>query len=298
MLDISDSEVQQKLDSIQNSPYHGFANMPVRGVPADWMLPFTCNKDFIPWQYVSLMFDLSSGPPCVLDYNGTLGKLGLFLDDLRNTLQVAKQLGSPGIVLDLEFYANQLYSGVGDAADLVKISKEEMQTAFSILGNQFAIIINEEFPTAIIWGPLCVIGSTGPIPATEWSAYWITQGILENLLPTVTLIAGAEAEIPYTHSNFATFETDADLFLTQVVPSNVKLGCPLMLWNNKNETGLFITDYLLAHPECVFNTLEDFRPVVTKAKRDFSYVWIYNYPTATGWSPFDSSGDAVAELLA
>jgi hypothetical protein len=298
---LSTAQRQAKVDAIQDTPYHAFANLPSWWTPANWMLDLVSEKPLIPWQFLSPAFDLSQ-QPYRFDYDGSLNKLDDFMADLRNTLQVAKQMGSPGIVLDLEFYTNTIYSGIGDAATFAGISQVAMKAAFVVLGEQIATVINDEFPDAVIWGPLCVVGSTGVLPASGWSANWITQGILATLLPTVTLIAGAEAEIPYQHVNYAAFESDCDKFRAgaannEDLPDNVVLGCPLELWNDKDETGSFVETWLAAHPECMFNVLEDFRPVVAKAKRNFSYVWIYNYPAATGWSPFDSSGDAVAQFL-
>jgi hypothetical protein len=292
---MSQAEAQTKLDRMQITNYDAISLFPSRAVPSDWLLQYQSDKPLIPWQFANLAFD-ANWPHPRFDWDGTGGQLAIFLSDLRNTCRVTQQIGSNSIALDLELGVNYDWGIMATAVPLSGVSESEFIVALQNLGSLIADVLNAELSGGTVWGIQIPV-----VISQNWlSAYYIFQGLIASLDPEITFIAGAEAEINYVHELLATFAYRMDVYKTEAksLPANVKLATPLVIWNHKDQTGSWLRTWLDAHPGCEFTTLNDFKPLLRLMREQFDYAWIYNYPTATGWSPHEQSGQPVHDLLA
>jgi len=222
-----------------------------------------------------------------IDLDGSAGALKNFYGIWRMSLRLAKQLGSPGIVLDPEAYSDYSVASIRYLSKASGKSPDEVTALLRGIGARLADITKEEFPDAIIWTLFTRFESD---PDLSTMTPILFDGLLmrakEKNIP-LTLVDGGET-VGYAFINLQNLRRHHDLRALQVsryvekYGGHLVMGCTIAPWADARERSTWMTEW----PSCVnsvFKTVGDFEPVFVELMRRYRYFWIY----AASAAPYD-----------
>jgi hypothetical protein len=316
---------QAKIEVINNSPYQGVAVPLVSHYDTrdPRLLDFTeavkeikssCRKQLWPWVFFNRFIGYqdagNKNDPGDKEYfrkikgmdlfNQT-GALGDFLELWRLSLRIARELGSPGIMVDPECYNNDLTFEVDYLAKQLDRSVEEVKTRLKDIGGELMAITQAEYPQAVIWFTHTGIaykktsGIFGkkdlPTPA------YLVLGMLEkakNLESKIIIVSGGNIE-GYCYESLADLEQSTAARqgrfagLLETYPQ-LRLGGTIAPWaDSRQKTGWVLRGKC---GESHLKDLNDFKPLIQHLLEAYDYVWIYAGGYA-GYEAYDAKVSAI-----
>lgn len=229
----------------------------------------------------------------------------------RSSLRMARALGAPGIVLDVESYNH------GQAEQVLWIAERQGKTTAEVMdrlkavGVRLADITSEEFPQAVVWSLFTLLDRPDQYPVTSGRCYlaasYLFMGLLERAsqkrIPLV-LISGGESggyyypSVEAMRSRFAARNTGFRPWLDRY-PKHLKLGATITIWGDaRNNTGWALEAATANTP---YRHVLDFKPLLAEMFRTYRYVWFY-VPMVTDYRPLHleesrATNERIAELL-
>lgn len=310
----------RELDAINRSPYEGVA-VELRG-PADTShrveagldsaiarIRAHTTKHVWPWIFVNRIIGTSRGgiPPespaiARAGFNGIPGldlwnKTGA-LDDFYSqwslALKIARELGSPGIIVDHEAYNNYRSYNIDYVARKSGRSPSEVIARLKEIGARLADMTTADYPGAVLW-----FLSSGLVSHDQSGVYrqragaYIALGMLERAKQTHaswTLVAGGEGSLYYCflsladlHSKIGQRDRDFEPLIAEY--PQLTLAGTIAPWARASAR----TDWL-RQDRCGRSSLataDDFVPLFRALFQRYRYVWIYAAKVAP-YEPYDS----------
>lgn len=212
-----------------------------------------------------------------LDLDDKAGARSAFLLSWRRALQIARELRSPGICFDPEFYNNYPLESVAATAKRRGEREGETLKMLHELGRSMTDIVGEEYPSAVLWclfTRLC--GQRGSITGAPGH---VVQAMLdragEKQIP-LTLVEGGEERdnIGYTNRSLDDLQKkilDRDTryrTLAKRYPGLV-LGGTISPWLDKEHRAYWMKD------APAVDTIEEFEPWFALLMQRLDFVWVY-----------------------
>jgi hypothetical protein len=237
-----------------------------------------------------------------IDINDNYGGLTQWNIQWRAALSKAQQIGSPGVVVDLEHYlVGEL--GYTTAFALSGVTRQELEDGLRIIGGQMVDVANDVYPTAKIldlYGAISPLGNNGANYYTDFSVYYVARGMLDRMVEIgseLAYLAGGECDIGYMHASMTaanakiqTSETNNAALLAAY--PHVQLSAPFFPYNGYAATSGWVQTWLDANG-VGFPTIADTHPLLD-AIRDYTNdgtIWVYGEPSC-GYEPFNASTGA------
>ncbi len=166
---------KSKIELINNSPYQGVAVPLIDDVDTDSyseknfqnavnLIKTNCKKHVWPWvafnRFIGYKNEGTNNKRGDKEYFRKIkgmdlfndaGALGDFLELWRLSLRIARELGSPGIMVDPECYNNYLNFEVDYLAKQLGLPVEVVKNRLNAIGAELMAIANAEYPQAVIW---------------------------------------------------------------------------------------------------------------------------------------------------
>ena len=220
------------------------------------------------------------------DLSGQAGAQADFLKLWRGALNLARQLGAPGIVLDLEAYnAYESYS-LASLAKTEELPEEEVTRRLSELGREMTDIVAEEYPHAVIWS---LFLQFGPQTAVRYLLEGMLESAKQQNVP-LQLVEGGETTVGYYNPSLAVLQgrlrtraEDLAPWLTRF-PERLRLGGTISPYSDPEQ----LTSWIKRTSESggrVFQNAREFRPLFEELFASCEYLWIYA-ASASGYLPF------------
>ena len=134
-----------------------------------------------------------------MDIHDTAGALGDFYRLCRMSLKMARTLGAPGIVFDLEVYNHSDGYRVQWIADRQGRTPAEVIARLKAIGAQVADITGEEFPHAVLWSLFTTLNRPAQYREPGGNYYtapaYVFMGLLERAAEKripLRLVSGGE----------------------------------------------------------------------------------------------------------
>src|SRR5215475_6275033 len=160
-----------------------------------------------------------------IDLENKAGARADFLEIWKRSLQIARESGSPGIVVDPEFYNDH------KAYDPAEMARETGKTAEQLIplleqfGAELADSAAKEFPRAVLWflftgfthKDFKVINGKSYYP----TPVYIASGLLDRIQSrgySLRLISGGEGSIGYCHETLPAFQEAIDRRASSFAP--------------------------------------------------------------------------------
>lgn len=306
-----------KVQSINRSPYNGVALQLVDGYSTSRAVPElaltiarfkrACRKHVWPWIFFNRFVGAERGAKKVpksnreywfsikgMDLYDEAGALGHFYRIWRKALEVARELGSPGIVVDPEPYNDYGVYEVSYLAKKLSRPTTVVKARLKDIGRRLTDIADEVYPEATVWLLFSGLGTPErnwlPLQEKEYrTVTYIVMGMLERAAErrsNLRFVSGGEVSLGYCFlslqdltakmarrsENFASFST---------MYPNLILGGTISPWRSVQVK----RDWLLRDKcgQSSLKTIEDFGPLFEKLFESYGYVWIY----AAGAAEFD-----------
>jgi hypothetical protein len=236
-----------------------------------------------------------------MDLFDDTGALGDFLELWRRSLRIARELGSPGIMVDPECYNDHLNYEVDYLAKQLGRSVEEVKTRLQAIGGELMAIAHAEYPQAVIW-----FNFTGIAPEKTWrilaknelrTTGYLVLGMLEkakDLESRIIIVSGGELE-GYCYESLADLEESTaarqERFagLLETYPQ-LRLGGTIAPWADRDQKKGW--DLSGTCGKSQLKDLNDFKPLIQHLLRVYDYVWIYASGDA-GYNPYDAKVSAI-----
>jgi hypothetical protein len=316
----------EQMAVINDTPYDGVA-MPIAGaydtqpVP-DYetygdqiaMLRRTCRYRIWPWVFVNRFIGCSaesrrhtsqsSEPPEYfrriksLDLDDAAGARSDMMKIWQHAVRMARDLGSPGIVLDLEAYNDYRTYDVAHVAEERGETVAQVARACEEVGADLARIVQQEYPQCVVWSLFSRLQPTdikaqdyeGPIYPVPGH---ITHGFLaycqRNRVPAKYL-CGGEVELGYYNRNVsalkdrirardAAFEAPLRQF-----PDHFFLAGTISPYHDYKILTGWLKKAAGEDPE--LKNIHDFLPMFKALFDAYDWVWIYA-STAGQTAPYD-----------
>lgn len=311
------------VSEFQKSPYRGIAvpihdHMNPGPVPSlasfdsdVARLKSVTSKDLWPWVFTNMLIGVVRRDTRAYaqdettlriqgwDLDNQAGARERFLQWWRLSFQLAKQLGAPGAVADLEPYNNYASGTLPELAREIGRSPDETVRLLEALGGRMADIAATELPGAKIF--YLTTNLQNPRVAAvggKWyygSETYIVIGTLERIRQArldLTVISGNESGLGYCSDSLddlrgriQSVRSNMSHFLSSNAGHLVEAGT-MTLWADASLKG----DWLASGP-CAANpagNVEELEPYIQELLRSYQYVWIYAAsPKYTGYQPFD-----------
>lgn len=207
---------------------------------------------------------------------------------------MAQELGSPGIIVDPEYYNNYLNYEVGYLANQVGRPVEEVKTRLQSLGGELMAVAEQEYPHAVIWFLFTGMASeesprsgSKELPAPAY----LVWGLLEkakNLQSEIKIVDGGE-RWGYCYESLADLEgketarQERFAGLLKTFPQ-LRVGGTIAPWADRRQK----RGWTWRGPcgKSQMTDLRDFQPLIRFLLAAYDYVWIYASED-TGYDPFD-----------
>ena len=313
---------KEKLDAVTDSPYNGVAVTLIGAydtgkytaqdfAPSVSRLKEGTRKDVWPWVFFNRFIGSKEGSRSLspksanpyfraikgMDIFNEAGALGDFYGIWRIALLTAKELGSPGIVVDAEAYNNYEAYRVTYISEETGIPKTEVKKRLTEMGRELMRIADETYPDATLWFLFTGLGTTvrsiNPFTNKEYlSVTYIIQGMLEYAREhssNIRLVSGGELSLGYCYESLENLENkirsrNADFEQPLHSYPNLRLGGTIAPWN---DTGLKKEGYFTKGTcgRSKLKNLNNFRPLIKYLLESYKYVWIYADSTV-GYNPY------------
>lgn len=278
------------------------------------MLKETCEYDVWPWVFSNRIIARveegrthsgvkGPGPEYFrrincLDLDDAAGARSDMLKIWRHAVRMARELGAPGIVVDLEAYNNYRTYSLQYVAQHRGETVGKVARACEAIGADLARIVEQEYPRCIVWslfsrlkptdlkaddyqGPLC------PVPGH------ITLGFLRyckrHRVPA-KFLCGGEVEVGY-------YNPDVDALKKRIAARDAAYEAPLREFPDHFFLAGTISPYhdhtiltswikRAAGDDPALKTIEDFQPMFETLFHAYDWVWIYA-SSAARTMPYD-----------
>ncbi len=312
-----------KMNAIESSPYNGVA-VPLIGAydtgkhtardfaPSVKRLKAGAHKDVWPWVFFNRFIGYKKDGRTIspkadnnyfrsikgMDIYNEAGALGDFYGIWRIALRTAKELGSPGIVVDPEAYNNYETYRVSYISDETGIPEKEVKKRLAEIGMELARIADETYPDATLWFLFTGLGdplrSLNPFSKKEYmSVTYIIQGMLEHAKENgskLKFVSGGMYSLGYCYESLENLKNkirsrNADFEEPLNTFPNLLLGGTIAPWADSElkKEGYF-TKGICGKSE--LKNLSDFRPLIKFLLQSYKYVWLYTDGTL-GYNPYD-----------
>ena len=230
-----------------------------------------------------------------MDLENKAGALDSLYENVRLAALIAKVLGSPGFLLDLEPYNNYKVYDVGYLAAQLGWTKERTEARLRQVGENLADISADEYPTTTVWftytGLTSPTSTSGKTPEYR-SVTYIAQGFLQRIQDkgySMKVVSGGE-QVGYCYTSLADLHATqakrrADYSAILKSYPALKLGATIAIWRDgsKRQNGAFTGGKCATTP---VNNLTDFEPYMTALASSYQYLSIYA-AGMVGYDPYD-----------
>ncbi len=242
-----------------------------------------------------------------MDLYNEEGALGDFFTELGTALLAAHRLGSPGIVIDPEFYNDYSVSGVPALARRMGKPEGEVKKRLEAVGQRMCDVADRQYPGAVMWFldtglANAVDGTAGPGFTGRSRRYraftYIVRGLLEQAKKThsrITVVSGGEISLGYCQKSLEGLKQGIKrrgmeyAELLREYP-NLALGGTIAPWvSSGTKKGWMEKGHCASSG---IRDLEGFRPLVKELLASYNYVWIYG-AWAGGYDPFHKGHSVV-----
>lgn len=194
------------------------------------------------------------------------------------SLNLAKNIGAGGIVIDPEFYNNYPMDLVSEVAAANKLSNEQVIARLKTIGGNIADRVQQIYPETVLY--VLFFNLNNRDSATRY----IMEGILETAKQknySLTLIEGGEITSGYLHvskkalmSKTESRRKDFEPYLQQY--PNLNLAVTLAPYYDANQTRGWIKQWIADNTAAleVWN-INDFKPLFQYLFGEYGYVWFY-----------------------
>ncbi len=232
-----------------------------------------------------------------IDLEDKAGARSDFLQIWKRSLQIAKEAGSPGIVVDPEFYNDHKAYDPAEMARETGKTPEQLIPLLEQFGADLADSAAEQFPDAVLWffftgfthKDFKIINGKSYYP----TPVYIASGLLDRIKIrgySLHVVSGGEGSIGYCHETVATFQEAISNRGASFAPIEKKyngaleLAGTLTLWNARASKSGFVAEGDCAKASA--STIEDLQPYLELMMRTYRYNWIYG-STNGGYFAFD-----------
>ncbi len=313
----------EMLTAINGSPYKGVA-VPLIGAydtgkytmgdftPSVKRLRAGDAKDVWPWVFFNRFIGHKKGSRSLsekadniyfnsidaIDIYNRAGALDDFYGIWKMSLEIAKQLDSPGIVVDSEAYNNYDIYEISYIAREVGKPEDEVKKRLLEIGKDLARVADETYPGATIWFLFTGLGSPmrslNPFSEKEYmSVTYIIKGMLEYAKESgskLKFVSGGMLSLGYCYESLNGLENkirsrNADFEDPLNMYPNLLLGGSIALWADaKLKKEGYFTKGICGKSK--LKDLRDFKPLIKYLFESYRYVWIYTDGTL-GYNPYD-----------
>lgn len=223
-----------------------------------------------------------------MDLENETGGRDVFEHNWRNALLIAKELGTPGIMFDAEYY----FGGFDDIAELAQRRGEDEVTAVAkceAFGARLADITEDAYPGAVVFWFYTDMHE----PVQEWDPVpYICLGALKRakqIGSSQLHVDGAESGVGYLHRSVQALETrihnrwiETRAFLQQY--PNFELGGVLAPYVDVKGRVPWMSFDLIGKEQ----TVADFQPHFEALFRNYRFTWLYGTHDQgrTGFNPW------------
>ena len=209
------------LSEFSKSPYDGMAVQLVSGdertrVPSPGeiepkllRLKEATGKDIWPWVFLNRMIGANPAQPKPglnfygWDLDDTHGAQSAFFSTWRLAFRMAKELGTPGVVGDLEPYNNYPSYEIAGLARQTQKTPEQVIALLKTIGTRMADNAAQELPGAKVWFLETSLYRPNPHPY-QFASYYVVIGMLDRIQQAglnITVISGQEQSLGYCHES-------------------------------------------------------------------------------------------------
>jgi hypothetical protein len=314
-----------KMAAIESSPYNGVA-IPLIGAydtgkytSGDFAssvkrLKESNAKDVWPWVFLNRFIGSKEGGRTLsqdsgnayfraikgMDIYNESGALGDFYEIWRMSLTIAKELGSPGIVVDPEAYNNYDMYRVSNISEETGVPETEVKKQLVRIGRELARIADETYPEATLWFLFTGLGtplrSLNPLADKEYrSVTYIVEGMLEYTKEKASglkIVSGGELSLGYCQRSLDDMKhriRKRSIGFKHALASYpaLRLGGTIAPWENSGSR----KDGYFTRGECgksKLKDLTDFEPLISYLSNTYQYVWIYAAMNV-GYDPYEKN---------
>ncbi len=221
-----------------------------------------------------------------MDIFDTTGALSDFFNIWKVALNLAKQTGVPGIVVDLEAYNNYKAYRIDYLSHCMHIPKSIIILTLEEIGKHLANITNQIYPDAVIW---CLF--TGLISRTHnWEIFpstcymsvtYIVKGMLEQAKFAgykFKVVTGGEVSLGYCFKSLNDLKQKITIRKKKYSPilvryPNLHLGGTIAPWADiQSKTGWLLKGRCGCSE---VKNINEFLPLFSLLFKTYKYVWIY-----------------------
>jgi hypothetical protein len=319
----------EKITAINQSPYYGVA-VPLIGAydtekytlddffDSAWTIKDSSKKDVWPWVFFNRFIGYKKSENALsqkadqayfraikgMDLYNNSGALNDFYDIWKISLQIAKKLGSPGIVVDPEAYNNYQTYSVSYISKQLGEPEEQVKRRLNEMGRKLTEIADEIYPKAIIWFLFTGLGNPmrtlNSFDEKQYrSVTYIIQGMLEygkEKGSKLKLVSGGELSLGYCSISLEDLKhkvrSRGNNFFTPLKSyPNLLLGGTMAPWNDagSKKVGYFTKGTC---GKSKLKNLKDFKPLIKNLSESYEYVWIYA-AKSVGYDPYSLTCSSV-----
>jgi len=220
-----------------------------------------------------------------LDLDDEAGARSDLMKRWRQAVRIAREWGSPGVMVDFEAYNNYRAYHVPFVAQARGESIDEVISGCERLGAEFARVIAEEYPGCIVWSLFSRFEKQVRIASRDEPLYttpsYITLGLLtyaqQNGVP-LKFLCGGETTPGYCNRDVATLKQkilrrDRDVaHVLEQFPRRFFLAGTISPFHDYGIVTSFIEK---GYKESSIRSLEDFEPMFRTLFDAYDWMWIY-----------------------
>lgn len=306
-----------QIASINQSPYDGVAvplhdaydTIPLNETNLDSaarLIERKGKKNFWPWVFFNRFYGFASNNRYDLPRNPYFRRIPVFdLDDKAGALtqfcriwtdafRLAKEVGAPGVVVDMEDYNNRTESAcdIRAAAAAMGDTPRDLKRRLELTGARLVDIANQEYPGAVIWLLFTGLGQPAPgVNEYRPEAYFVI-GMLERakaIQSRLQFVSGGEISLDYCSRNVAELRSKILMRWLYYSPwlsafPNLHLAGTVAPWLDGESRYAYFDQG--ACGESTFTDLNHFQPAFRALFTSYRYMWIYASGN-TEYNPYD-----------